>query len=263
MEWLVYLIIGAVAGLMAGLLGIGGGFIIVPALLVLLPLFGVDSSIVMQAAVGTSLATIVVTSLSSLLAHHRKQSVDWWMVKRLVPGIFIGGLLSGWVADSLSSDTLGIIFGCGSLGMAFQIWWAKQPHQARTTPGMVQVAGVSMAIGTASGLVGIGGGSLIVPYLHVLGEKITRCIGTAAACGLPLAAAGALSYAIMGSHAPMPEFSLGYIYLPAFLGIIVASIVTAPIGAKLAHRLPAQKLKKLFALFLLFVGVRIIYKFLG
>ncbi|NVK86768.1 MAG: sulfite exporter TauE/SafE family protein [Gammaproteobacteria bacterium] len=263
MEWLVYLITGAVAGVMAGLLGIGGGFVIVPALVFLLPQFGVDSAIVMHVAVGTSLATIVVTASSSLWAHHKRQGVNWVMFRRLSPGIVVGALLSGWLADQLATQWLALIFGCGAMLMSLQIVLAQQPQPRAQPPSFITQSLVATLFGSASGLVGIGGGSLVVPYLHYLGERMTVCIGTAASCGLPLALAGSISFAWAGSDAPVPQFSLGYIYLPAFLGIIIASTATAPLGAKLAHVLPAPLLKKIFAVFLAIVGAQIIIKSFG
>lgn len=257
---MLYLAAGALAGVMAGLLGIGGGFIIVPVMLFLLPLSGVSDAFLMHAAIGTSLATICVTSIVSFRAHHNRGSVDWPYVKLLAPGIVLGALLSGVVADFLSSSVLSLIFALGAVLMAIQIWLAKQPQVAPESPARYKVFITASAIGCGSGLVGIGGGSLVVPYLHYLGEKITRCVGTAAACGLPIAVAGTASYVVMGWDADMPELSLGYIYLPGFLGIIIASSLTAPFGVRLAHKLPADKLKKIFAVFLLLVGLQIAFK---
>ncbi len=262
-DWILYLIAGAFAGIMAGLLGIGGGFIIVPVFLVLLPMSGIPDGHLMHVAVGTSLATICVTSVASFRSHHKRGSVDWPYVKLLAPGIVTGALMAGVVADQLSSATLALVFGSGALVMAVQIWLARQPETARARPGKLSVLLTASGIGCASALVGIGGGSLVVPYLHYLGEKITRCVGTAAACGLPIALAGTLSYVVMGWDAVMPEFSLGYIYLPAFLGIIVTSSLTAPLGVRLAHYLPANQLKRVFAIFLALVGLKIIFQNLG
>jgi hypothetical protein len=262
-DWILYLIAGAIAGVMAGLLGIGGGFVIVPALLVLLPLSGVPEAFVMHVAVGTSLATICVTSWVSFSSHHRRGAVDWDYVKLLAPGIVIGALLAGVVADALSSATLALIFGVGAILMAIQIGLSRQPTVARARPGRLPILLTATSIGCLSGLVGIGGGSLVVPYLHYLGEKMTRCVGTAAACGMPIAVAGTLSYGVMGWSKPLPDYSLGYIYLPAFFGIIAASSLTAPLGVRLAHNLPAGQLKRIFAMFLAVVGLKIIIQNLG
>ncbi len=262
-DWILYLVAGAIAGLMAGLLGIGGGFVIVPVFLILLPMSGIAEAHLMHVAVGTSLATICITSISSFRAHHKRGAVDWPYVKLLAPGIVAGALTAGVVADQLSSAVLAMIFGVGAVLMAVQIWLARQPEVARERPAKLGVLLTASGIGCASALVGIGGGSLVVPYLHYLGEKMTRCVGTAAACGLPIAIAGTLSYVVMGWDAQMPEFSLGYIYLPAFLGIIVTSSLTAPLGVRLAHYLPARQLKRVFAVFLAVVGVKIIIQNLG
>ncbi|MCO7225142.1 sulfite exporter TauE/SafE family protein [Pleionea sp. CnH1-48] len=259
-EWILYLIAGAVAGISAGLLGIGGGFIIVPVLLFMLPQSGVPAEMVMHVAVGTSLATICITSISSLTAHHRRGSVAWHWVRQLTPGIVVGAALAGVIADQLPSRVLAILFGLGGIAMSIQIWRDKQSAKGHGQPSKWQTSLVATGFGCLSGLVGIGGGSLVVPYLNYLGEKITHCVGTAAACGLPIALAGALSYMVVGWNENLPQWSLGYIYVPAFSGIIVASSLTAPLGARLAHYLPAKQLKRVFAVFLAVVGARIIYQ---
>lgn len=267
MEWILYLLAGAVAGLLAGLLGIGGGFVIVPALLFLLPLSGVPAEILMHVAIGTSLATICVTSIASFSAHHRRGSVNWHYFAYLGPGIVVGALVSGLIADYLSARWLGIIFGVGAILMALQIGLSRQKNSSQPIAAQSSINPMiypsSVAIGCASGLVGIGGGSLVVPLLLRFGQPITRAVGTAAACGLPLALAGTASYIIAGWDNRFSSLAIGYIYLPAFLGIILASVLTAPLGARLAHWLPAEQLKKVFAAFLLFVGIRICIKFLG
>ncbi|NVJ59035.1 MAG: sulfite exporter TauE/SafE family protein [Gammaproteobacteria bacterium] len=262
-EWTIYLIVGGLAGLLAGLLGIGGGFVIVPALILVLPMSGVPEAIVMHVAIGTSLATICVTSISSFSAHHKRGSVNWQYFRLLTPGIVLGAIGSGLIADYLSSQWLGAIFGIGAILMAVQILLARQPSSAQEHQNKTLLFSSSAAIGCASGLVGIGGGSLVVPLMLRFGQSITRAVGTAAACGLPLAVAGAVSYAIVGWDREFSQLAIGYIYLPAFLGIILTSILTAPLGARLAHWLPAEQLKKVFAAFLLIIGIRICIKFLG
>lgn len=267
-EWWIFLLVGAFAGLLAGLLGIGGGFVIVPVALVLFPEFGISDEYLMHTAVATSLATICITSISSMQSHHQKGAVDWEYVKLLAPGIVAGSLFAGAMADKIPSVALSVLFGIGAMLMAIKMaFGAKQSDNtiflSAVKPHKAQVVASASVIGGLSTLVGIGGGSLIVPYLHHLGEKMTRCVGTAAACGLPIALAGSLGFIFSGRNANMPEYSLGFIYLPAFFGIIAASVFTAPVGARLAHKLPAQQLKRVFAVFLLLVGLRILLKQLG
>ena len=259
---LLYLVCGAVAGLAAGLFGIGGGIVIVPFLAWLLPGQGFPDSLVMLSAVATSLATIVVTSISSVAAHHRQGAVSWPTVWRLAPGLVLGSILGPLVARHLPVPVFKLLFG-------LFLWWvaARTLGQAqggagvpRRTAGMA-FAGFGTVIGLSSAVLGIGGGTLSVPYLLRNGYPMTEAVAVAGACGFPIAIVGTATYLLLGwSHATMPAPSIGYVFLPAFVGIVAASVPAAAVGARLAHRLPTQRLKQAFALILIGVGARLIWQ---
>ena len=256
---LSYLVTGACAGLLAGLFGVGGGLIIVPALALLLPPQGVDPAIVMQLAIGTSLSVIAFTSMSSTLAHHRRGAVLWPVFRALVPGLIVGALLGAGLAHVLSGDLLRRVVGIGALLVAAKMAFDLKPGGSRNLPGSAGLGVSGGVIGSLSSLIGIGGGSLTVPFLSLCRVPMQQAVGTSAACGLPIAWAGALGFVISGWSLPnLPPWSLGYVALPGLLGIAVASVSCAPLGARLAHRLPAQRLKQAFALLLAVIGVRML-----
>ena len=256
---LFYLVLGAFAGVMAGLLGVGGGLIIVPALAWIFHQQQITETAIMHLAIGTSLATIVVTSISSVRAHHRRGAVLWPTFWRLTPGIVVGAWLGAAVADALSSFVLQKIFALFVLAMAGQMGFGAKPAPHRDlpgTPGMLATGGV---IGAVSAIVGIGGGSLTVPFLTWCNISIRQAVATSAACGLPIALAGALGFIVTGLNATgLPGWSLGYIYGPALVGIAFVSMLFAPLGAKLAHTLPTETLKKVFAIFLALIGFKML-----
>lgn len=256
---LFYMALGAFAGTLAGLLGVGGGLVIVPSVAWVLHLQGVDEAVIMHLAIGTSLATIVITSLSSVRAHHRHGAVLWPVFKRLTPGIVIGALAGATVADALSSDVLRVVFGVFVLSVAAQMAFAGPPAPHRALPGNPGMLAAGGVIGALSAIVGIGGGSLTVPFLTWCNTSIRHAVATSAACGLPIAVAGAAGFAVNGLDNPrLPAWSLGYVYGPALLGIAFVSMLFAPLGAKLAHTLPTGLLKKIFAGFLAIVGVKML-----
>lgn len=256
----LYLVIGAAAGVMAGMLGVGGGVVIVPALAWALLARGVTPALVMHVAIGTSLATIVITSLSSIRAHQRRGAILWPVVGRLAPGIVIGTWIGAKIVDQLPAATLKLIFGVFLLSVATQMVFAGQPAAHRGLPGRPALFGVGAVIGAVSGVVGIGGGSLTVPFLGWCNVGIRNAVATSAACGFPIALAGALGFIVTGRDAAgLPPWSLGYINGPAWLGIGCASMLFAPLGARLAHTLPMPLLRRVFALFLGVVGVRMLW----
>ncbi len=255
----IFLITGAVAGLMAGLFGVGGGLIVVPALAWLLPRQGVGDAVVMQSAIGTSLAVIGLTSISSMRAHQARGGVLWDVFWRLAPGIVVGSLIGAWIAHGLSGGALKRIVGVGALLVAVQMLIDAKPKTARTLPGSAGLAATGGVIGALSALIGIGGGSLTVPFLNWCNVDMRRAVGTSAACGVPIAWAGALGFAVNGLGAQgLAPWSIGYIDLAAFAGIAVMSVFTAPLGARLAHQLPPRVLKRSFAAFLALVGLRML-----
>ncbi|MGE0080033.1 MAG: sulfite exporter TauE/SafE family protein [Thiohalomonadaceae bacterium] len=258
-EFLPYLFIGAFAGTIAGLLGVGGGLLIVPALALLLPARGVAPDVVMHLALGTSLATIVLTSVSSVTAHHRRGAVLWPVFARLTPGILAGAWLGATVAHALPAGTLRLVFGIFALLVALQMGFGAKPPPQRVLPGSAGLGAAGGVIGFVSAIVGIGGGSLTVPFLVWCNTPMRAAVATSAAVGLPIAVAGAAGYVFMGlSHPDLPSAAVGYVHLPALLGISLASVLFAPLGARLAHAVPAASLKRFFAVFLAVLGLRML-----
>ena len=261
---LIFLITGAAAGVLAGLFGVGGGLVMVPALALVLPTQGHGDSVYMQSAIGTSLAVIACTSISSTLAHHRRGGVRWPLFWRLAAGLAAGAGFGAWVADQLTGDVLQRIVGIGAVLVSAHLFAKSLRPQAPaastgdpTTPELLAAGGV---IGALSSLIGIGGGSLTVPYLSLRGVAIHQAVGTAAASGVPIAWAGALGFVVTGwSHAELPGLHLGYISLSAFAGLAVASVAAAPLGARLAHRLPARLLERAFASLLCVIGLMMLF----
>ncbi|AMX03238.1 sulfite exporter TauE/SafE family protein [Microbulbifer thermotolerans] len=262
---LIYLIVGAVAGTIAGLFGVGGGLIIVPALVLVYTALGIPAEILTHMAVATSLATIVITSLSSIRTHHLKGAVDWRVFLSMTPGILLGSWLGGVTAHLLPGAWLQLLIGIFALVIAVRMWRAgRRPAtllaDGEKLPGGPFLAGVGGVIGWASAIFGIGGGSLTVPFLTRCRVQMQRAVATSAACGLPIAVAGAISFAVQGWGEPqLPAWSSGYIYWPAFFGIVVASTPFARIGANLAHRMSPQLLKNCFAGLLCVIGARFIW----
>lgn len=253
----MYLVVGLIAGVLAGLLGVGGGVVIVPMLVFCFVKQGIQPDQIMHLALGTSLASIIFTSISSFMSHHRRGAVDWTIVKRIVPGILIGTFLGTFVASRLSSGFLKGFFCVFLYTVATQMLLNKKPKASRDLPGPGGMFGVGSTIGVASALVGIGGGSLSVPFMVWCNVAAHRAVGTSAAIGFPIAIAGAVGYIVNNlSGTGLPPYSLGYVYLPALVCIVCASVFTAPLGAKLAHALPVDKLKRVFALFLFAVATR-------
>lgn len=253
----LYLLVGAFAGLLAGLLGVGGGLIIVPFLFWIFQQQIGLSSWLMHLAIGTSLATIVVTSISSVSAHHRKGAVRWDLFWLLVPGIILGGWFGAQFAKHVNSDSLRLFFALFELMVAIQMWFSIRPKTHGEIPGRLLNGLAGVVIGAVSVLVGIGGGTMTVPWLVWHRVNMHQAVGTSAAVGLPIAIAGGVGFVWSGlGVGDLPEWSSGFVYWPAFLGIVVISAFTAPVGARLAHLLPADRLKQMFALFLLFLSVR-------
>ncbi len=250
---LALLTIGVAAGFAAGLLGIGGGLIIVPALAALMA--STSPQYAMHIAIATSLATIVFTGASSVWAHHRHGAVRWSLVMWFTPGLLLGSWLGGVLASALAGATLARVFGVFCLLSGWQMWRGRsessRPHP--TARWLLTTAG--LIIGKISALVGIGGGSLTVPFLIWRGERPANAVATAAAGGVPIALAGTASFIVAGQAVSLPAGSLGYVYLPALLGIVATSVIAAPVGARLAQRLPAKRLKQVFAVFLVVLGL--------
>lgn len=257
--YLAYLLLGAGAGIIAGLLGLGGGIVIVPALLYLFFRQDMPGDILMHLAVATSLATIVFTSISSTWAHHRHNAVLWPAVAALVPGVIGGSICGAVIAHYLPSTSLRIIFGIFELLVAVQIGFGFRPSAQRELPGRPGMFAAGGGIGGLSTLLGIGGGTLTVPFLLWCNVNIRNAVATSSACGLPIAAVGAVALMVAGSsYENLPAGSTGYVYWPAALIIMLASVITAPLGARLTHMLPVVILRRIFAIVLAAIGIRML-----
>jgi uncharacterized membrane protein YfcA len=256
-EWLLYPALGIVAGLLAGLLGVGGGLVLVAALALLLPTQGVPAEAAMHAALATSLASVIVTAAASTRAHHRRGGVLWRTVAWLLPGLLLGAWLGSLLATRLSGADLRLFVIAYCLLAALQLLmnWPKPRLAgpvAETGPGF-SAAGI--VIGAVSALVGIGGGSMTVPLLIWRGIAPVRAVGTSSACGVAIGLAAATGYAFNAQVAGMPAGSWGYVYFPAAIGITLTSLLAAPYGAALAHRVSGVMLKRIFACFLVAMAV--------
>jgi uncharacterized membrane protein YfcA len=257
--WFTYSILGAFAGILAGLLGVGGGIVIVPMLTFTFVAQQFPHQHLLHLALGTSLATIVFTSIASFRAHHRKGAVNWQVVRLISPGIVVGTLAGSWVAASLSTNFLKIFFVGFTFFVALQMLLDIRPKPHRQLPGGMVLFGSGSFIGAISSLVGIGGGSMSVPLLVWCNVPMHGAIGTSAAIGFPIAISGAVGYILNGLSAKgLPAGSFGFVYLPALIGVAGMSFLTAPLGARLAHRLPVSRLKKLFACLLIATGLKLL-----
>ncbi len=260
MELAFYLVTGSVAGLLAGLLGVGGGLFIVPVLLFLLPVAGIDSQQLMTICVATSLCTIVITSISSVLAHHKHQAILWPVFWRLLPGISLGALLGAVIADLVSQQLLKNLFAISVILIAFKMLFRIQPKATSQLPGSTRLMAHGAFIGCLSAMIGIGGGALIVPLLNYWKTPMVNAVATSATCGLPIAIAGTVGFIITGlDQADLPIYSSGYVYWPAVFGIISTSVLLAPVGAKFAHKVSAPLLSGFFAIFLLLIGGKVLF----
>lgn len=261
MEFVLYLVLGACAGVLAGLFGVGGGLIIVPALVFSFTAHGFSADVLTQMAVGTSLASIVFTSINSILEHHRRGAVRWPVFLWMTVGIVVGSALGALTASAIKGPVLQKIIGTFAVLISLQMALELKPRGDHQLPGKVGLGAAGGFIGWASAIFGIGGGSLTVPFLSWRGLPMQQAVATSSACGLPIAIAGAISFILVGWHkALLPEWSFGFVYLPALVGIAVTSMFFARIGARLAHRLPAKVLKRLFALLMFCVGMSFLLK---
>jgi uncharacterized membrane protein YfcA len=260
LAWILYPVFGSIAGVIAGLLGIGGGIVIVPILLFIFSTQGFAPQNIMQIALGTSLGSIMFTSVSSFRAHHKRGAVHWDIVKRITPGILLGTFGGTWIAAALSAGFLKAFFACFLYYVAAQMLLNFKPKPTRELPKTAGMAGVGGFIGVVSSLVGIGGGTLSVPFMTWCNVPMHHAIGTSAAIGFPIAVAGTLGYVVNGLDViGLPALNLGYLNLPALFGIAAFSMLTAPLGARLAHRLPVVTLKRVFAVFLIFTASRMLW----
>jgi len=257
--WWAYLAIGVAVGFLAGLLGIGGGMVMVPMLVFVFTAKGFPAEHMMHLALGTGLATISFTSLSSVRAHHRHQGVDWPVARAMAPGIVVGSLAAALAAGLIPTRPLAVFFTCFMFYAALQMFVEVKPRAVRQLPGRTGLFAAGAAIGAVSSVLAAGGAFLSIPFLAWCNMPLKRAIGTAAANGFPIAVAGTLGYVAQGLRVPgLPEGTLGYVYLPALALIVAASMPLAPIGARLAHRLPVRRLRVVFSLMLLALALRML-----
>lgn len=257
--WWAYLAIGATVGFLAGLLGIGGGMVMVPMLFFVFSAKGFPAEHMMHLSLATSMATIVFTALSSVRAHHQHGAVDWAVARAMAPGIVVGALSATLVAGFVPTRPLAIFFTGFMFYAATQMFVEVKPKPSRQLPGAPGLFGAGAVIGGFSSILAAGGAFLSIPFLAWCNVPLKRAIGTAAANGFPIAVAGTAGYVLNGLRVPgLPEGSLGYVYVPALAIIVAASMPVAPLGARLAHRLPVKKLRIAFALMLLALAVRML-----
>lgn len=255
-----YLAIGAIAGLFAGMLGIGGGVIVVPALVIVFSMIGLPHEHLLHLSIGTSLATIVVTSLASLRAHHAKGAINWAAVRQMTPGVAIGCMIGAWTAAQISTTPLKMLFAIFEFYIATQMLLEFAPNPHRELPGKAGMAITGSIIGIISSMLGIGGGTLLVPFMVYCNASMRQAVGTASALGLPAAIFGCAGFIVSGWEAPgLPLHSLGYVYLPALPAIAVTSVLIAPQGARLAHYLAPSLLKKIFAVVLYILAIKMAF----
>jgi len=260
-EWIfAFLLLGSVIGFIAGLLGVGGGGIMVPALTFIFLQQGVPIDTVMHLALGTSMASIIGTSLSSLIAHQKHDAINWKIVKLMSIGVIIGTFSATFLASYLSSFYLALFFTVFMGYVGLKMLFKKQTNYTVNNINNSNLLISSTGIGAISALVSIGGGSLTVPYLSSKNIDIKKAIATSAAIGLPISVAGTLGYLINGWNSDANYYySVGFIYLPAVFFISVTSFITAPYGVKLAQYLPVPTLKKIFAILLISLSLKMLF----
>jgi uncharacterized membrane protein YfcA len=241
--------LGLATGYLAGLLGIGGGMLIGPFMTIILSARGVPADLAIKMAIATSMATIIFTSISSVRAHHQRGGVRWDIVRGLAPGIVLGGAIASVGVFSLLKGTWLAIFFSLFVGFsATQMFLDKKPKPSRQMPGTAGQVAAGSVIGFLSGLVGAGGGFISVPFMVAHNVSILNAVATSAALGFPIALANTVGYVVSGSAmSGLPPYSLGYVWLPGLVVVACCSVLTAPMGAKMAHRMPIAKLKRVFS----------------
>lgn len=264
MDWMTIaalLVLGCATGFVAGLLGIGGGMLLVPFLTLLFTARHFPEEHLVHIAIATSLATIMFTSVSSVRAHHRRGAVLWPVVKVLAPGILLGSLIGAQIAGRLTTTFMALFFAVFVGFSALQMLRDKKPKPSRELPKPLGMFGMGNVIGVISSLVGAGGGFISVPFMVWSNVKIHNAVATSAALGFPIAAAGTAGYVLAGLSEPnLPEGTVGFIYLPALFAVAGGSVLTAPLGAKVAHALDTSRLKRVFALLLFALAGYMLYR---
>ena len=263
MDWIVgYVAIGAAVGFFAGLLGIGGGAIMVPLLVMLFEAQGLPREHVLHLAVGSGMATILFTAASSARAHAARGGVRWDIVRTMTPGILLGGLIGSAAAGVIPTRLFALLFCLIVYLASANMLFDRKPPPSRNVPGWLGVSIARFVISAASAFAAIGGAFMTVPFLLWSNVPMLQAIGTAAAVGFPIAAAGTVGFVVAGlAQTGLPAWSIGYVYLPAFAGIAITSVLAAPLGVALAHRLPTRALKKIFACLLFVMASKMLWGF--
>ena len=257
--WWAYLLTGVLVGFLAGLLGIGGGMVMVPALVFIFRAKGFPSEHLMHLALATAITTIVFTSISSVRAHHAHGGVDWPIARSMAPGIVAGSFAAALIAGLVPTRLLAVFFTVFLFFAATQMLLQRRPTATRGLPGAIGLFGVGAGIGGLASLLAAGGAFLSIPFLTWCNVSLRSAIGTAAAIGFPIALAGSAGYVVQGLRASgLPEGCLGFVYLPALVLIVATSMLVAPWGARLAHRLPVGRLRVVFALMLYALAARML-----
>ena len=260
--WWAYLAVGAFVGFFAGLLGIGGGAAMVPVLALIFAAKQFGSVHAVHLALGTAMATMLFTSISSVRAHHQHNAVNWPVVRRMAPGIIAGTFGGALLASVLDVRLLTVVFTTLIYYLSAQMLFGRKPRPGTMPQTIAGTSAAATGIGMISSLTATGGAALVVAYLVKRGARVHEAIGTAAGIGWPLAAAGTAGYVLTGwSETGLPEYSVGYVYLPALTGIVLASVLLAPLGARLAHRTPGPLLKKIFAIILFLLATKMLISF--
>ncbi len=256
--FLLYPAIGIIAGLASGLLGIGGGLVVVPGLAFVFVLNGFPHAEIMHVAAGTSLAIMIVTSASGIFAYHRLKNVLWPIVLRFLPGVLIGVVVGALLASYLSTRWLQLLFGLFLLFVSIKMLFLSKPKPTRQVPGKLASSVISFLIGAKSGLLGLGGGSIIIPFLTYCNVPMRKASGTSITCTLPISIVGTISFIMLGWQMNQVPHSFGYVYWPAFLSVAVMSVIFAQVGAKLNSKVRVDWLKRIFAIFLFFISINLL-----
>ncbi|WP_296942104.1 sulfite exporter TauE/SafE family protein [uncultured Massilia sp.] len=252
---------GCFGGFSAGLLGIGGGMVLVPFMTMIFTARGFAPHLVVHMAIATSLATILFTSLSSMRAHHRHGAVLWRVARLLAPGIVVGSWIGPWIGKQMDTQALALFFGVFVAFSATQMLLNRRPEGSRPLPGTGGMLLAGGLVGVLSGLVGAGGGFVSIPFMTWRGIRIHNAVATSAALGFPIALSGTVANVCYGwNEAGLPAGALGFVWVPALLMVVVASMALAPLGARMAHRLPVQRLRRIFACILYALAAYMLWK---
>lgn len=258
---LLYLLFGSMVGILAGLMGSGGAMLLVPILHFTLEKQGVDPSIIHHMAIATTMANILFTSTATTYSHHKRGVMPWNDIIWIVPGILVGAFAGSYITAYIAAKPLTIAFSCFLVYAAIQMFVQIKPKASRTMPGIFGKLLIGAFVGILSGLLGIGGAAITMPILLICGVPLLSVIAAAGAFGFPIAVAGCVGFALTAWNYPnLPQYSLGFIYLPALIGLVPSSMLTAQIGVKLSHSLPQKYVRRGLGVFMLLMAVRLISK---